>query len=37
MNEHGVLRWFGRISLFGVHPFRYAAPPQPQQQQQQQQ
>lgn len=27
MNEHGVLRWFGRISLFGVHPFRYAAPP----------
>jgi len=27
MNEHGVLRWFGRFSLFGVHPFRYAAPP----------
>ncbi len=26
MNEHGVLRWFGRISLFGVHPFRYKAP-----------
>jgi protein-S-isoprenylcysteine O-methyltransferase Ste14 len=26
MNEHGVLRWFGRISVFGRHPFRYAAP-----------
>jgi protein-S-isoprenylcysteine O-methyltransferase Ste14 len=26
MNEHGVLRWFGRISIFGVRPFRYAAP-----------
>ncbi|HEX8792524.1 MAG TPA: hypothetical protein VF765_16365 [Polyangiaceae bacterium] len=26
MNEHGALRWFGRISLFGVHPFRYTPP-----------
>jgi len=26
MNEHGVLRWFGHLSVFGRHPFRYAAP-----------
>lgn len=26
MNEHGALRRFGRISIFGLRPFRYAPP-----------